>query len=150
MGRALANAGLGKCWIGLRQFLTPPRRPRSAPSRPTQTGPSRQSGRDPLQPGRPYLHHARMTCVPGSWRSTRRGSLGLGHERADLPRPFEAARRARKSTTSATGIAVSAGLCVRLAALPTLRGPPWRYRPRDTRQARARGPPPAAARAQRR
>ena len=48
----------------------------------------------------------------------------LGHERADAPRPFEATWRARKSTTSATGIAVSAALCERLAALPTLRGRP--------------------------
>ena len=37
----------------------------------------------------------------------------LGHERADAPRPFEATWRARKSTTSATGIAVSAALCAR-------------------------------------
>ena len=35
------------------------------------------------------------------------------HERADAPRPFEATWRARKSTTSATGIAVSAALCAR-------------------------------------
>ena len=61
-----------------------------------------------------------------------------------------AAWRARKSTTSATGIAVSTALCARLAALPTLRGPPRAYRPRRTRQARARKPPPAAAGAQRR
>jgi hypothetical protein len=65
-------------------------------------------------------------CFPGSWRSTRGGSLGLGHERADLPRPFGAAWRARKSATSATGIAVSTGLCARLRTLPTLRGPPRR------------------------
>ena len=52
-------------------------------------------------------------CFTGSWRSTRWGTLGLGHERADAPRPFEATWRARKSTTSATGIAVSAALCAR-------------------------------------
>ena len=60
------------------------------------------------------------------------------------------ALRARKSTTSATGIAVSTALCARLAALPTLRGPLRAYRPRRPRQARAREPCPAAARAQRR
>ena len=104
----------------------------------------------PLLAGRASLYHARMICFSRSWRSTRWCSLVLGHERADAPRPFEATWRARKSTTSATGIAVSTALCVRLAALPTLRGPPRRYRPRDTRQARARRPSPAAAHAQRR
>jgi hypothetical protein len=34
-------------------------------------------------------------------------------ERAGAPRPFEAAWRARKSTTSATGIVVFAALCAR-------------------------------------
>ena len=82
--------------------------------------------------------------------STTRGAASTHHERADAPRPFEATWRARKSTTSATGIAVSAALCVRLATLSTLRGPPRRYRPRDTRQARVCGPSPAAAHAQRR
>ena len=72
------------------------------------------------------------------------------HERAGALDPFEAAWRARKSTTSATGIAVSTALCARLAALPTTRGPPRAYRPRRTRQARARTPPPVAAGAQRR
>ena len=89
-----------------------------------------------------------MFCrLPTKYSRVLVGALG---ERADAPRPFEATWRARKSTTSATGIAVSAALCERLAALPTLRGPPRRYRPRDTRQARAREAPPAAAHAQRR
>jgi hypothetical protein len=56
------------------------------------------------------------------------------HERADAPRPFEAAWRARNPTTSATEIAVS-------TSLPTLhRGPSRAYRRRDNHQARA---PPA-------
>ena len=59
------------------------------------------------------LNHARMTCFPGSPRSIRGCTLVLGHERAGAPRPFEATWRARKSTTSATGIAVSAALCAR-------------------------------------
>ena len=62
---------------------------------------------------RGHLNHARMTCFPGSPRSIRGCTLVLGHERAGAPRPFEATWRARKSTTSATEIAVSAALCAR-------------------------------------
>ena len=96
------------------------------------------------------LDHARIICCTGSPRSIRRCALVESHERAGALDPFEAAWRARKSTTSATGIAVSTALCARLAALPTTRGSHRGYRPRRTRQARARTPPPAAAGAQRR
>ena len=41
------------------------------------------------------LNHARERCFSGSPRSVRLGTLGLGHERADAPRPFEATWRAR-------------------------------------------------------
>ena len=61
---------------------------------------------------RGHLNHDRMTCFPGSSRSIRVRRLALGRERAGAPRPFEATWRARKSTTSATRIAVSAALCV--------------------------------------
>ena len=97
-----------------------------------------------------YLTHAQLKYHTDYSQRMTAARCCAHHERADAPRPFEATWRARKSTTSATGIAVSAALCERLAALPTLRGPPRRYRPRDTRQARAREAPPAAAHAQRR
>ena len=48
--------------------------------------------------------------LPTKYSQVRVGALG---ERADTPRPFEATWRARKSTRSATGIAVSAALCAR-------------------------------------
>ena len=52
-----------------------------------------------------------MFCrLPTKYSRVLVGALG---ERADAPRPFEATWRARKSTTSATGIAVSAALCAR-------------------------------------
>ena len=58
-----------------------------------------------------------MFCrLPTKYSRVLVGALG---ERADAPRPFEATWRARKSTTSATGIAVSTALCARLVALPT-------------------------------
>ena len=97
-----------------------------------------------------YIKHASLARQGSFPPSTTCARVCAHHERADAPRPFEATWRARKSTTSATGIAVSAALCERLAALPTLRGPPRRYRPRENQQARARESPPAAAHAQRR
>ena len=124
---------------------------RARHSRDLRGGPREREVHDaPLLAVCDYLNHARMARHPSFWRNSRRRWWALGHERADAPRPFEAAWRARKSTTSATGIAVSTALCARLAALPTNRGPPRAYRPRRTRQARARTPPPAAAGAQRR
>ena len=48
-------------------------------------------------------------------------------ERAGAPRPFEAAWRARKSTTSATGIVVFAALCARPGRVLLSAPPPQAY-----------------------
>ena len=83
-------------------------------SRDLRGGPREREVHDaPLLAVCDYLNHARMARHPSFWRNSRRRWWALGHERADAPRPFEATWRARKSTTSATGIAVSAALCAR-------------------------------------
>ena len=85
-----------------------------------------------------YLTHAQLKYHTDYSQRMTAARCCAHHERADAPRPFEATWRARKSTTSATGIAVSTALWARLGrALLSASRPRHTDQGRTNRHARA-------------